>query len=113
MLTGLSANRIVTVVAAAGVGLFAMWLNAKLVSLVRGSDVGSELTVEMLEGRAAEVVVPFAAGSKGKISLDLDGQRLYLVATGYRDRDFAAGDHVVVVKLDKGAAYVASLDELD
>ena len=90
-----------------------MWLNVKLVSLVRGSDVGSDLTVEMLEGRAGEVVVPFTAGSKGKISLDLDGQRLYLVATAYRERDFAAGDHVVVVKLDNGAAYVASLDEFD
>ena len=109
LLTGLGVDSAVTPVAAVVVGLFAMWLNAKLVSLVRGGEPG-ELTVDMIEGRPAQVVAPIPAGGRGRVALEAGGQQVFLVAVSSRGVGFAVGDHVVVVRLDRGAAYVEALD---
>ena len=106
LMSGLGVSVAISVPVSAGVGLFAMWLNARLVSLVRG--VGSDITGDMVVGREAEVVVPFGSGTDGTIALDVGGQVVELVATAHREETFAAGDGAIIVEVDEAAARVVS-----
>ena len=67
----------------------------------------------VLEGRPARVVLPIAPDRRGRISIDVQGQVVYLVARSYRGGSFDVGTQVVVVEVDRGAALVASLEELN
>lgn len=105
LFSGLGVSGAVTIPSAAAVGLFAMWLNARLVSLVRGGD-GWELTADMVVGREAEVVVPFDATTDGTIAVTVDGLVVELVAAADHGQAFSAGDRVVVVEVGESAAWV-------
>jgi membrane protein implicated in regulation of membrane protease activity len=109
----LDANGVVTLVAALALGAFALWINATLMRYIRTSSVTTELSDRVLEGRPARVVLPVAPNRRGRVSIDVQGQVVYLVARPYRDGTFDVGTEVVVVEVDRGAALVASLEELN
>jgi len=69
-----------------------------------------------IAGNTANVIVPIGPGSKGKVAVDVNGQSLYLVARPYNENhktEYAVGDNVVIVKVHKGSALIARMDELD
>jgi membrane protein implicated in regulation of membrane protease activity len=109
----LDVNGVLTLLAAAALGVFALWLNHILMRFIRTSSVSTELSDRVLEGMPGRVVVPVAPGRRGKISLDVQGQIIYLIARPYRGGSFDVGTQVVVVEVDRGAALVASLEELN
>ena len=111
VMTGLGLGAFGTLVGAVVVGGTAAWLNALLIGLVRSTDGEGDLTVEMIEGRPAEVVVPIGVEGTGRVTVEVEGRQLELVAASLEGRAFAVGDHVVVVQLGRRAAYVAPIDD--
>ena len=92
---------------------FALWLNVVLMRYLRTSSVGTEVSDRVLVGRPARVVLPVGPDRRGRVSLEVQGQVIYLVARPYRAGRFDVGDQVVVVEVDRGAALVTSLEELN
>jgi membrane protein implicated in regulation of membrane protease activity len=113
VLEWLDVNGVVIFLAALGLGVFALWLNVALMRYLRASSVGTEVSDRVLEGRPARVVLPVGPGRRGRISVDVQGQVIYLVARPYRSGSFEVGAQVVVVEVERGAALVASLEELN
>lgn len=116
LLTWLDAATILAVIIAIGIGLFAAFINVKLMQYLQRTSVNSQLKDTNIAGNAAKVTVPITAESRGKVSVDVNGQRLYLIATPYNskhDQEFAVGDTVVIVEVKNGSALVTSMDELD
>lgn len=113
VLTWIDVNGIVTFLAALAMGLFALWLNVSLMRFLRRSSVGTEVSDRVLEGRPARVILPIGPDRPGRVSVDVQGQVVYLVSRPYRGGFFDAGDQVVVVEVDRGTALVASLEDLN
>lgn len=116
VLSWLDANRVLTVLLAVGMGVFAMWLNHTLINYLKTNTSDSQILDSELEGSVASVVLPIGSKRKGKIAVEVGGHRLYFVASPYRPRpgeDYDKGDEVVVVEMAKGAALVAPLDSMD
>lgn len=116
LLTWLDTNLALTVVIAVGLGFFAAFINVKLMDYLKRTSVSSQLTDAAIAGNTANVVVPVGPGHKGKVSIDVNGQRIYLVASPYNDRHqdtYQVGDRVVVVEVKNGSALVTRMDELD
>ena len=116
LLSWLDVTTIITVIIAAGIGLFAASLNVQLMQYLKRTSVSSQLKDNKIAGNAAKVVLPITSGKRGKVAVDVNGQRLYLIATPYRDREgeeFAVGDTVVIVEVNNGSALVTPMDDLD
>ena len=70
-------------------------------------SVSSEVRQTDLIGRTARVTLPFTGEEKGKISVVAKDTRLFLVARALdTEAGFAAGDEVVVVRMEDGVAEV-------
>lgn len=116
LLTWLDTNTVLTIIIAVALGIFAAFLNAQLMDYLKRTSVSSQLTDDTIVGNAANVVLPIRPGHKGKIAVDVNGQRIYLVASAYNDRrqeEFDIGDQVVIVEVDNGSALVSRMDDLD
>jgi hypothetical protein len=97
-------------------GAFAMWLNHTLINYLRANNSDSQILDSEIEGSPASVVLPIGPERKGRVAVDVGGQRLYFVASPYRPRsgeDYHKGDEVVVVEIKRGAALVAPLDSME
>jgi membrane protein implicated in regulation of membrane protease activity len=112
VLRALGAATLVSLPLAVAMGLFALWLNTRLMRYLKRADVDGSLRNRDLTGRPAEVVIAIDPDSKGRIAIDVAGQQIYLVARPFRTGSFAIGDHVVVIEIDNGTALVASMEEL-
>ena len=104
------------VILAVAIGLFTAYINTKLLRYLKRTSVSRRLPDSRIAGNAATVVVPISDDSRGKISVDINGQRLYLIATPFtsgRGDTYAIGDTVVIVEVDRGSALVTAMDDLD
>ncbi len=116
LLLWLDAGTFLAVILAIGIGLFAAFVNVKLMQYLKRTSVNSQLKDTKIAGNAAHVTVPISRTSRGKVSVDVNGQRLYLIASPYNnkhDHEFAVGDTVVIVEVKNGSALVTPMDELD
>lgn len=116
VLTWLEANAVLTALLATAMGGFAMWLNRTLIEYLRANNSDSQILDREIEGSRASVVLPIGPDRKGKVAVDVGGQRLYFVAGAYRPQaggDFDKGDEVVVVEIKNGAALVAPMDSME
>ncbi|GAB5519766.1 MAG: hypothetical protein RhofKO_20170 [Rhodothermales bacterium] len=70
--------------------------------------VSSDVTTAALNGKTAQVLLPFEPGQRGKVRLVANGQRLSVLAESFdEDTDsFSPGDEVVVVRMDGNVARV-------
>ncbi len=116
LLTWLNTSTVVAILIAIAIGVFAAFINMRLMKYLKDTSVSSQLKDTKIEGNAAKVVIPIAAGKRGKVSVDVDGQRLYLVAAPYSEKqehDYSVGDTVVIVEVKDGSALVTPMDQLD
>ena len=116
VLSWLDANTVLTALLAVGMGAFAVWLNRTLINYLKANSSDSQILDREIEGSVASVVMPIGAEQKGKVAVEVGGQRLYFVASPYRPgsgEDYQEGDEVVVVEIERGAALVAPLDKMD
>lgn len=103
----------VAFILAVGVGLAAAIMNHRLVRYIRNTDSDSTVTDDRITGSVAQVVLPIGAERKGRVTADVDGHRINLVALPYRptdDSSFEVGDQVVIVTMENGSAYVTAAD---
>jgi len=116
VLTWLGAGTALAVILAVAIGLFTAYLNTRLMQYLRRTSVSSRVSDSRIAGNAATVVLPISDGRRGKVSVDVNGQRLYLIATPFspgRDESYEIGDTVVIVEVEKGSALVTAMDDLD
>lgn len=116
LLTWINSSVVVALIFAIAIGLFAAFINIKLMDYLKRTSVSSQLKDTNIAGNTGQVVIPISSDSRGKVSVDVNGQRLYLIAVPYNERhhqEFAVGDSVVVVEVRNGSAYVAPMDELN
>ena len=116
VLTWLDANSVLTALLAIAMGAFAMWLNRALMDYLKANSSDSQILDNEIEGSLASVVLPIGPERKGRVAVEVGGQRLYFVASPYRPRpgeDYHKGDEVVVVEIKRGAALVAPLDSME
>jgi membrane protein implicated in regulation of membrane protease activity len=113
LLTWVDAGTVLTVILAVGVGFFAFWLNGMLMRYLKRSSSDSSIRDRHIEGSPATVTIPIRPGHRGRVTVDVRGQRLVFTAAPYVEHDdavFEVGDSVVVVEVDKGTAKIANLD---
>jgi membrane protein implicated in regulation of membrane protease activity len=82
-----------------------------LIKRVGYAHVSSDISTNDLQGRTARVLLPFDPGEKGKITLEVKGSRMQLVARSLGEEvTFNRGDEVVVVRMDGSIAEVVKPD---
>ena len=116
LLSWLDAGSVLALILAIAIGLFAAFINVKLMDYLKRTSVSSQLKDTKIAGNVGRVVVPVSRNSRGKVSIDLDGQVLSLTAMPYNERhdeEYEVGDNVVVVEVKNGSALVTRMDELN
>ena len=103
-----------TIRAALALGSFAGIVNARLMAYLRRTGISGELSEQHLRGSIARVVLSVGDHHRGRVEIDVAGQPLFMVARPYRDgrEDLLHGEHVVVVEVKQGTAYVTAAPEL-
>ena len=101
-----------TFVAAAGAGAVAGAVNSTLFSYLRRSGTGSDVSDRQLAGAVGRVVRPGAGARRGRVSVSVGGQQVYLSAETMPDApaELEVGAPVLVVEVDRGVALVTRLD---
>ena len=113
LLTWVDAGTVLTIILAAGVGFFAFWLNGMLLRYLTRSSSDSSIRDRHIEGSPATVTIPIRPGHRGRVTVNVRGQRLVFTAAPYvehEDAVFDVGDSVVIVEVDNGTAKIATLD---
>ena len=105
---------LVTLLSALSLGTIAGIVNARLMAYLRRTANSGELSEHHLRGSIARVILPVGDQRRGRVELDVAGQPLFMVAVPYRDgrEDLLNGEHVVVVEVKQGTAYVTAAPEL-
>lgn len=110
----LSVADLAGVLIAAAAGLAGAFGQRALVRYLRRSESSSQVRVVDLEGARGRVVVPLDGNTRGKVTVDVGGQRLQLVARAARtdpSGGYEVGAAIVVVRLD-GTTAVVARDEI-
>ena len=94
---------------ALGTGVVCAFLGDWMLSRLSGSSADSSLAGDDLIGLEAEVTVPIASGSTGKISATVQGRTIELLARrAAAQGTLNPGDKVLVLEIDDGVAVVDS-----
>jgi len=115
VLTWMGTNAAGTVVAAFGLGFFAMWVNRALMQYLKRTNSDSMIRDRKVAGSPATVILPISPGQRGRVAVEVQGQRIQLTAGLFSSSDqheFQVGDTVVIIEIENGAAKVAALDIL-
>lgn len=101
-----------TFVAAFGAGAFAGLLNDRIIRYVTRTSGGVGISELAVSGAPARVTVPVGSGRRGRISIQIEGRTVALVAEPYQtgSEAFEVGDTVVVIEVHEGVAKIAPLD---
>lgn len=106
---------------AMGAGAFSLFVTATIVSVlssamssqlfkwIRRNSVSSEVMDSELEGTMAQVALEVSEGYRGKIIVDIAGAREHMTAYTVDGSTIQVGERVVIVKIERGVALVASL----
>ena len=113
VLDALGAGGLYTALVAVLTGLVVGLGGNYFIKRVGYAHVSSNVTEGDLQGRTAEVLVPFEGARRGKISLVVKGHRMHLLARPLDAEVLEAyerGDEVVVVRMEGGVAEVVKPD---
>ncbi|MGF1666043.1 MAG: hypothetical protein ACFCVC_07185 [Acidimicrobiia bacterium] len=101
-----------TFIAALCAGGFAGVLNDRIVRYVTRTSGGVGVSELSVSGAPARVTIPVGTGRRGRVSIQVEGRTLALVAEPYQplSETFEVGATVVVVEVHGGVAKIAPLD---
>ena len=101
-----------TFVAAAGAGVVAGAVNTTLFSYLRRTGSTSDVSDRQLAGAVGRVVLPVAGQRRGRVSVSVGGQQVYLSAETMPEApaELEVGASVLVVEVERGVALVTRLD---
>lgn len=119
-LTGLLINLVqpdlvgwLTAVIALAMGVVCGWVAAVVMRSLSRQSVSSLVKPEDLTGRMATVEIPFDFNSRGKVRLTVNNSTLSFLAMTQEEREFQAGDQVLVVGLERDKLWVASAEGVE
>ncbi|MEL6249946.1 MAG: hypothetical protein AAFR15_18280 [Cyanobacteria bacterium J06627_15] len=98
-------------VAALMMGLVIGGMLAGALRLLKGRHVDSLVRSKDFAGLVGTVELPFDANSKGKVSLQLGGNTLHLMALTDEPAAFAPGDKVLVVNEENNRLWVVAAED--
>lgn len=109
------AGATVTFVLALAVGGLAGFVNDRLIRWLKRSSGDTRITNDALVGAQARVSVPVEGGRRGRVTVDIDGRSIPMVAEAYRDlrESFAQNEDVVVIEVENGVARIAPMDIIE
>lgn len=93
-------------------GLFCGLVAALVLRSLGRQSVSSLIRPETLTGQIATVEIPFDSNSRGKVSLSLAGSTVSFFAITQEEREFRAGETVLVVGMEHNKLWVAAADGL-
>ena len=101
-----------TFLAAAGAGVVAGAVNSTLFAYLRRTGSSSDVSDRQLAGAVGRVVMPVAGERRGRVSVSVGGQHVYLSAETMPDApaELEVGAPVLVVEVDRGVALVTRID---
>lgn len=101
-----------TFAGSAAAALAAGALNSTLFSYLRRSESSSDVSDRQLAGTVGRVVLPVAGERRGRITVTVGGQQVYLSARTMPDApaELEVGAPVLVVEVEGGIARVTRLD---
>ncbi len=100
-----------TLTLAIAAGALAGGINSAAFAWLRRNSASSDVTDRELEGTIARVTMQVGSLRRGKIVLNIAGAREQMTAAPVDDSLIAAGERVVVVRVDKGVALVAPFEK--
>jgi hypothetical protein len=112
VLSALGTGAVATFLAASGAGVVAGAANSALFSYLRRSGSTSDVSDRQLAGAVGRVVLPVAAARRGRVSVSVAGQQVYLSAETMPEApaELEVGAPVLVVEVERGVALVTRLD---
>lgn len=93
-------------------GLFCGLVAALVLRSLGRRSVSSLIRPEELTGQIATVEIPFGTHSRGKVRLSMGGSTVSFFAVTQEDREFSAGETVLVVGMEHNKLWVASAEGL-
>ncbi|MBD1874560.1 DUF1449 family protein [Nodosilinea sp. FACHB-131] len=93
-------------------GLFCGLVAALVLRSLGQQSVSSLIRPETLTGQIATVEIPFDTNSRGKVSLSIAGSTVSFFAITQEEREFRAGETVLVVGMEHNKLWVAAADGL-
>lgn len=101
-----------TFIGALAVGGFAGLLNDRVLRYVTRTSGGMGITALSLSGVPASVTLPVRTGRRGRVTVEIDGRTVALVAEPYRsgEQNFETGATVVVIEVIEGVAKIAPFE---
>lgn len=113
LLTWLGTAAGVTLIAAAGMGAFAMTVGHKFMSYLKASESGQGFHERDFVGHVGTIALATTKEQKGKVRLSTGGQVIELLAQVHPDSEreaFRYGEHVLILDIEKN---IALIDEAD
>ncbi|MEA5452148.1 NfeD family protein [Leptolyngbya sp. CCNP1308] len=98
---------------AALMGLFCGLVAALVLRSLGRQSVSSLIRPETLTGQIATVEIPFDTNSRGKVSLSIGGSTVSFFAITQEEREFHAGETVLVVGMEHNKLWVASAEGVE
>jgi membrane protein implicated in regulation of membrane protease activity len=95
-----------------GGGLFGGWLIVRFLRFVRSKETVFDARQEVLGGASARVTSSIREGGTGEIVYELHGVRQVSAARALDGGEIARGSDVIVVRRDRGIAYVEPWNSL-
>ncbi|MBW4460697.1 MAG: DUF1449 family protein [Nodosilinea sp. WJT8-NPBG4] len=93
-------------------GLFCGLVASLVLRSLGRQSVSSLIRPETLTGQIATVEIPFDTNSRGKVSLSIAGSTVSFFAITQEDREFHAGETVLVVGMEHNKLWVAAAEGL-
>ncbi|OKH43367.1 hypothetical protein NIES30_25130 [Phormidium tenue NIES-30] len=94
-------------------GLFCGLVAALVLRSLGRQSVSSLIRSETLIGQLATVEIPFDTNSRGKVSLSMAGSTVSFFAITQEEREFQAGETVLVVGMERNKLWVAAAEGME
>ena len=111
LLTWLGVGTLVALIAAVVIGVMTGAMNSVFFAWLRRSGVSSDVSDRDIEGAIARVALPISPKRRGRIVLDIPGERIQMTARSVDGGgQVDIGNRVIVVGIESNVALCAPLD---
>ncbi len=99
ILTFLGKKELLTALISFPFGFLAGYLISYTIKKLRSNKTNSSITMADYEGQVAKVVIPFEKGERGKISMNIKGELLEMIALSESDESFEKDQTCIILEV--------------